>query len=276
VYSYDVFGATRNHSGASAQPFTFTGEQGDGELGLVFLRARYYDPAVGRFTTQDKWPRPIGDIQEQNRYIYARNSPINLLDPSGFASTYWKARVGAFLGLGASLEYARYTDVETGKSEGLWSLGAGGGLGLKGTVESGISTSRSLPSTGVDIRARANILGLGVSSKADLGSGKATVGGSVPSVIPFLGLKSEISDDLGASSSAVASFGPEASGTLNIRYRTGQLGDWLFDTFWQPRYDTERQRIMADHERRMTEIQLMKSTSGGVGGSWGGPPSQGK
>ncbi len=53
-YTYDVFGAT-THTGTGAQPFTYTGQQQDASAnrGLVYLRARMYDPALGRFLTKD-------------------------------------------------------------------------------------------------------------------------------------------------------------------------------------------------------------------------------
>jgi uncharacterized protein RhaS with RHS repeats len=52
TYSYDVFGAVRAHSGAATE-WSFTGEQVDGATGLQYLRARYYDPAIGRFLSRD-------------------------------------------------------------------------------------------------------------------------------------------------------------------------------------------------------------------------------
>ena len=82
-YSYDVFGAVRSHTGNSAQPYTFAGEQMDDELGLVYLRARYYDPQVGRFVSADAVP-PIPILpQTINRYPYAGNNPVMLTDSSG-------------------------------------------------------------------------------------------------------------------------------------------------------------------------------------------------
>jgi RHS repeat-associated protein len=46
-----VFGSVRSHTGASSE-WTFTGEQND-PTGLVYLRARYYEPALGRFLNRD-------------------------------------------------------------------------------------------------------------------------------------------------------------------------------------------------------------------------------
>ena len=62
TFTYDVFGAVRTRTGTSANEFTYTGEQNDSS-GLEYLRARYYDPAVGRFTARD----PLELVQ---RYAY--------------------------------------------------------------------------------------------------------------------------------------------------------------------------------------------------------------
>jgi RHS repeat-associated protein len=83
-YSYDVFGATRSHAGPSGQSFTFTGEQVDGESGLVFLRARCYEPVVGRFISKDSFAGYVEKSMSLNRYVYAHNRPTLLVDPSGF------------------------------------------------------------------------------------------------------------------------------------------------------------------------------------------------
>ena len=63
----------RSHSGSSGTEFTFTGEQNDPN-GLEYLRARYYDPATGRFLSRD----PLG-----GGYPYAGGNPANMADPSG-------------------------------------------------------------------------------------------------------------------------------------------------------------------------------------------------
>ena len=75
-YTYDVFGALRSQSGSSANPWLFTGEQLDADSDLYYLRARYYDPAIGRFLSQD--PLPTGNL-----YVYAGNNPVRYVDPSG-------------------------------------------------------------------------------------------------------------------------------------------------------------------------------------------------
>ncbi len=79
-YTYDAFGAIRSQSGSSDNYWLFTGEQQDSDEGLYYLRARYYDPATGRFLTHD--PVPSGNL-----YSYVANNPVNLTDPTGLC---WK------------------------------------------------------------------------------------------------------------------------------------------------------------------------------------------
>lgn len=57
TFVYDVFGAVKTRTGTSATAWKFTGEQADdgtGDSGYYFLRARYYDTATGRFVWGDK------------------------------------------------------------------------------------------------------------------------------------------------------------------------------------------------------------------------------
>lgn len=77
-YTYDVFGAPRTVTGTTANDFRFTGQQDDvnANRGSYYLRARAYDPTLGRFLSQD--PVPFAQ-----RYAYVGNNPANWLDPSG-------------------------------------------------------------------------------------------------------------------------------------------------------------------------------------------------
>ena len=82
---YEAWGRIRNETvsdGLNANiPFRFQGQYYDGESGLHYNRFRYYDPAIGRFVSQD----PIGLMGGINVYIYASN-PIEWVDPFGLAS----------------------------------------------------------------------------------------------------------------------------------------------------------------------------------------------
>jgi len=57
----------------------FTSREYDRESGLYFYRARYYDPSLGRFVSQD----PIGITDDVNLYAYVGNNAINRVDPTG-------------------------------------------------------------------------------------------------------------------------------------------------------------------------------------------------
>ena len=77
TYDYDAFGNTLVEEGEINNPIRYSGEYLDEESGLIYLRARYYDPSVGRFISED----PIRD--GMNWYAYCGNSPIMFADPSG-------------------------------------------------------------------------------------------------------------------------------------------------------------------------------------------------
>lgn len=81
--------------------YTYTNRELDEETGLYYYRARFYDPALGRFLTEDPEPGsgyiPLTVV---NRYIYAGNQPINNLDPTGrsFLGKVAAIAVGALFG----------------------------------------------------------------------------------------------------------------------------------------------------------------------------------
>lgn len=83
TYDYDAFGAVRSQSGALANSFTFDGEQSDPESRLIFLRARYYDPTLGRFVSRDRASALASSSQALNAYAYTSNNPVPRIDPAG-------------------------------------------------------------------------------------------------------------------------------------------------------------------------------------------------
>ena len=52
---------------------------------MIYLRARYYNPNIGRFTSLDIEEGEISNPLDMNRYVYCRNNPIKYVDPSGEA-----------------------------------------------------------------------------------------------------------------------------------------------------------------------------------------------
>jgi RHS repeat-associated protein len=81
-YDYDAFGNIEEATSYETvvNPFGFTARERDPESGLMFYRARYYDPKIGRFISEDPIGFESGDI---NIYRYVFNSPCNNVDPSG-------------------------------------------------------------------------------------------------------------------------------------------------------------------------------------------------
>jgi RHS repeat-associated protein len=65
----------------------YRGEQYDSDLGLYYLRARYYNPATGRFLSRDPLDGNAIDPQSLHKYLYAGGDPVNRLDPSGRAAS---------------------------------------------------------------------------------------------------------------------------------------------------------------------------------------------
>lgn len=63
--------------------FGYTGELQDGHTGLVYLRARWYQPSAGRFLSRDPFPGDDREPLSLHRYAYVHNDPINGIDPSG-------------------------------------------------------------------------------------------------------------------------------------------------------------------------------------------------
>ena len=67
-------------TGALEQPYGFTGREHDAESGLVYFRARMFDPQLGQFFSEDTLGFSSGSL---NLYSYVANDPINYFDPSG-------------------------------------------------------------------------------------------------------------------------------------------------------------------------------------------------
>ena len=84
---YYPFGEVRWQNGTIPTDRTFTGHQSEASgLGsLVNMKAREYSPILGRFLSADSVVPQVLGSQSLNRYAYASNSPILLVDPDGHA-----------------------------------------------------------------------------------------------------------------------------------------------------------------------------------------------
>jgi RHS repeat-associated protein len=83
TYNYESFGTLLNQTGSTPNDYLFTGEQYDSGIDNYYLRARYYDQNIGRFTQQDTWMGNNQDPVTLHKYLYANADPVNNIDPTG-------------------------------------------------------------------------------------------------------------------------------------------------------------------------------------------------
>jgi RHS repeat-associated protein len=109
--SYSAYGSP-DCEGSASTPMGYDGQYTNADTGLVYLRAREYDPATGQFLTVDPFAAISGE-----RYSYAEDDPIDKYDPSGrcgivcavgvvAGGVALATGVGEVVGAGAALGFA--------------------------------------------------------------------------------------------------------------------------------------------------------------------------
>jgi RHS repeat-associated protein len=95
VYAYSAYGETVALGPDGGNPLQYTGRENDG-TGLYYYRARYYDPLLKRFVSED----PIGMLGGISLSAYVKGNPVSFSDPSGHraigGSSVWQ-RIGRLL-----------------------------------------------------------------------------------------------------------------------------------------------------------------------------------
>ena len=81
---YDAWGEVLAGGDVGENQYLYTGEQFDSGLGKTYLRARYYDAGVGRFSQMDVFEGFSNNAITQNKYAYSNLDPSNVTDPSGY------------------------------------------------------------------------------------------------------------------------------------------------------------------------------------------------
>ncbi|HEX7728313.1 MAG TPA: RHS repeat-associated core domain-containing protein, partial [Terracidiphilus sp.] len=80
---FDAFGNLVNYTGSTPNQYMYRGEEWDSDLGLYYLRARYYNPTTGRFMARDRKDKSLINPSDLHKYLYATDDPMNRSDPSG-------------------------------------------------------------------------------------------------------------------------------------------------------------------------------------------------
>jgi RHS repeat-associated protein len=82
-YEYDAYGNHWTVDGSTPNDMLYRGEQYDPDLGLYYLRARYYNPATGAFMSRDPLNGNRRRPMSLHKYLYASSDPVDRLDPTG-------------------------------------------------------------------------------------------------------------------------------------------------------------------------------------------------
>jgi RHS repeat-associated protein len=159
--SYDAYG--RQTASGATSPFGFTGQQTDAESGLVYLRARYYDPSTASFLQRDPAPFDASLPTGIDRYIYASDNPTTATDLTGLSSSLWPSWLPPISVGGSGYDVVGGEVKVTFSGEGFSTCG-GVGVGFGGGFTEGVGGT--LDETGVYGKVHA---GFGPFVSADLG-----------------------------------------------------------------------------------------------------------
>jgi RHS repeat-associated protein len=207
---YDPFGKVYAVTGTEA--YRYTGEKHDDPTGLVYLRARQYDPDLGRFVSLDPVLGALAVPQTLNRYAYVVNNPLKYTDPTGeFIPLLILAGllIGAAIG-GASYGYHVAT---TGAAWDWGQFAVSVGIGALGGAVAGATFGLGAAALGVT--SMAGLAGLGYGTMFLLG-GIASVAGYTAERAGIWGLTGEFHWDPW-----------EAAGAFALGGALAMAGKWL-------------------------------------------------
>ena len=187
--NYQPYGDKLNKQPASAgNKVGFAGKPYDGNTGLSYMGARYYDPVIGRFMGIDPKGFDEGNLQSFNRYAYANNNPYKFVDPDGRSALLAVVAVGLWLGAEVlipspdvpwnsgqvfSTSLPDMTSALKGASLGIGLVGAIKQTGTKEAIES--VAGKAVNTAEVAAAARAENLAKGIPAKELGPSGKPKI-----------------------------------------------------------------------------------------------------
>ena len=105
---YEPYGSVLNSMGSATTIFGYGGEQLD-TTGLIYLRARYMQPRLGIFLTEDTAPGIASLSLSLHLFLYAWANPVNRIDPSGLQQPPPQCNFGEICATGPTGPYVRPT-----------------------------------------------------------------------------------------------------------------------------------------------------------------------
>lgn len=158
AYKYDAWGESRGGLGGSANPFGFTGHERD-ETGLYYFKARFYDPDIGRFLSEDPADGDSKNPPSLHKYLYAYGNPTGYVDPDGqlfFVPLLIYAGLSAIIAAEASVIHQEITqgkDLSTvDYKKAAMTGGAAGAIVLSGgTIGVGVTAAAVTAGVGFDV-----------------------------------------------------------------------------------------------------------------------------
>jgi RHS repeat-associated protein len=199
-YLYTPFGEALEATEGIQQPFRFAARELDPETGLYYNRARYYDPGVGRFLSED----PIGLAGGVNLYTYAGNNPVDYTDPFGLEPCSKEAEDNGWV-----THTYQMDDGSTGSMCGF------AGRKIPGMVTWGTNPSGESPNFG-----NPNARGGGLTAPGGTGSGPS-IGAAPPRTIDHIKVRLNCGFHSSATALAAITDFSVARGVA-IGYRMGQ------------------------------------------------------
>jgi RHS repeat-associated protein len=232
---YEPFGALLSTPPSGPITLRYTGREHDPASGLYYYRARYYDPEIGRFLSEDPLGFGAGDV---NLYAYVGNNPLLTNDPTGECALLCTAAIGGVIGATISTTSYLLTNNGSVTAGGVLSA-AGVGFATGALIGAGGGTATGFVATRVGALFGSTAQA-GVQFGGTLETGAASgYGGSVAGQVVDTGSFSAIDQRaaqrtavLGAGAAFLPAVGAAGSVSSTVSYTAGQqaamLGAWGF------------------------------------------------
>ena len=177
TYEYDEYGNLNGSTGAADNPYRYCGEYFDEETGFIYLRNRYYDPKIGRFTSED--PAKSGS----NWYVYCENNPVKFVDPWGLwaIALVWNVQAQYVIGFGYGEGFAIDSNMNTADIKNTSAIVGtpGGGVTCKLYIYPDADSVEQLASSGLNCSVEGELsfgpIGISLSGSEDK-NGNETIG----------------------------------------------------------------------------------------------------